>query len=84
MNIGGTLSDVRRMPYADVMAYHAYARRHGGLPLQRLAHLVACLCVMFNNAHQGKATLRDFLPDLPAPESETIDSADAFLSALGR
>ena len=63
--IGGSVSDVLRLPHTEVMQWHAYAARHGGLPLQRLNFLLASLCTMFSSANGGKAELRDFLPGLP-------------------
>lgn len=64
------------------MLWHAYARKHGGLPAQRIAFLLAQMCTMFNNAHGGRATLHDFLPALPEPEPQTIGTADDFLNAF--
>ena len=66
--IGGSVADVRRLPHTEVMQWHAYAAKHGGLPMQRLNILLAQLCHMFNHINGGKAELRDFLPGLPEPE----------------
>lgn len=71
------------MTYHEAMQWHEYARKHGGLPLQRLNFLLASLCTMTNNAHGGKATLHDFLPGIPETEPETIEDAEQFMKALG-
>lgn len=73
----------QRMSHTEAMLWHAYARKHGGLPLQRLNFLLASLCTMFSGANGGKATLQDFLPGLPAlPEPEPVDELEAFLDEI--
>ena len=68
----------QRMSHTEAMQWHAYALKHGGLPLQRLNYLLGTLCCMFNGANGGKATLNDFLPGLPTPEISDDASFEAF------
>ena len=71
------------MPTTEVGLWHDYAAKHGGLPLQRITTLLAHLATMFNHANGGKAELRDFLPGLPASQTDVIDTADKLFDALG-
>ena len=70
----------QRMPYSEVMQWHAYAQKHGGLPMSRLIFLLASLCTMTCNANNGEASLHDFMPGIPAPE---INDAEQLMMKLG-
>lgn len=82
--IGGSIEDVKRLPYAEVMQWRQYATKHGGLPLTRLVTLVGVLAHMFNVTHGGNATLHDFLPGLPDVDTDTeIADAGEMMALLG-
>lgn len=74
---------MKRLPQTEVDLWQQYAAKHGGLPLQRVNVLLAHLATMTNNAHGGKAELRDFLPGLPPSPPDEVDTADKFFAALG-
>ncbi|MFT3850483.1 MAG: hypothetical protein QM739_17935 [Propionivibrio sp.] len=81
--IGGSLEDVKRLPYQEVMQWRDYAQKHGGLPLTRLVTLMGTLCHMFNAANGGKANLHDFLPAVPDVEMDTEITDASQMISLG-
>ena len=83
MTLGGTIEETKaRVSYAEAKLWFAYMNKHGGIGQSRIAYLLACLNVMTNNAHGGKAALHDFLPGIPAPKPRVIESADDLMTFL--
>lgn len=70
------------MSYKEARQWMAYRAKHGGIGETRLAYLAALQCTMFNRAHGGEATLRDFLPGLPE-QNIVIETADQMMQQLG-
>ena len=81
--LGSTIGELKqRLTFREAKIWFAYRAKHGGFIEPRLAFLLSTLNLMTNNAHGGKATLKDFLSSLP-DEDTVIEDADQFMQFLG-
>ena len=82
--LGSTIGELKqRLTFREAKIWFEYRAKHGGFIEPRLAFLLSALNLMTNNAHGGKATLRDFLPSLPEEQDIVIEDADQFMQYLG-